>query len=157
MAVTRPTKEQLQAARSLVLSDVLSDDLDVLFCGIIAAKKVGEPPRLDIYARLHILVLAAEAAGEKTAVATIVDSATKPRPIVGKDGEVYEEQPDWRAAAWLLSRKYNKRWGAYAERSMSEEEDSVHGGEGKSVSAVDRLASVLDGMFGKKGPEPEDP
>jgi hypothetical protein len=111
-----------------------------------AFKKLGAQPDFDLYATLHACVLAAEANGEKTAVGGIVNAA------VGADGT----PPDWKASAWLLSRKYNKRWGAYAEREMREEEDDVDGKEGNRRSAVDRLADTLDEMFGKRGVDDAD-
>lgn len=103
-------------------------------------RKLGKQPEFDMYALFHACVLRAEAEGEKTCVAGIVNAA------MGKD----ELPADWKANAWLLSRRYNKRWGAYAERSMTEEEDQVDGGDGKDDTAVDRLAGVLDEMFGKR-------
>ena len=115
------------------------DELVVAKARPSAFKKLGSQPDFDLYATLHACVLAAEAKGERTAVGEIVDAA------VGADGI----PADWKASAWLLSRKYNKRWGSYAERSMTEEEDEVDGTEGNRRSAVDRLAGVLDEMFGK--------
>lgn len=115
-----------------------------------AFKKLGAQPNFDLYATLHACVLAAEAAGEKTAVGGIVDCAVGGRIVITKSGDEVEVGPDWKASAWLLSRKYNKRWGAYAEREMSEEEDQVDGTEGNRRSAVDRLADTLDEMFGKR-------
>ena len=103
-----------------------------------AVAKIGPQPEFDIFATFHACVLVAEGLGEKTAIGWIVDAAT-----MGVD-------PDWRAGAWLLSRKYAKRWGSYAERQMSDEEDQVHGDEKQKLSAVDRLAGVLEDMFGKE-------
>lgn len=122
-----------------------------------AVKKVGPEPDLDLYATLHACVLMAEATGEKTAVASIVDASMGTAGELGDSGEPGTPgiPADWRASAWLLSRKYNKRWGSYAERQMTEEEDAVDGNETQKLSAVDRLANVLAEMVGKDKPTDE--
>jgi hypothetical protein len=86
----------------------------------------GEAPEFDIYALFHACVLEAESEGEQTAVSGIINAA------IGAG----ETSPDWRANAWLLSRRYPKRWGAYAERELIEEEDQVNGTEGRTKSAT---------------------
>ncbi len=100
----------------------------------------GEPPEFDVYALFHACVLEAEAEGERTCVAGIINAA------MGAG----ETPPEWRANAWLLSRKYGKRWGTMAEREPVEEEDQVNGGEGRVKSATERMADVLQEMFGKQ-------
>ena len=121
-----------------------------------AVRKLGKPPDFDIYALFHACVLTAEASGEKTAVAAIIDAAKGGHVIGSRDGVDIETGPDWKANAWLLSRRYNKRWGSYAEREMSEEEDQIEGNEGKRKSAVERMADTLDEMFGRTRVVPDE-
>lgn len=119
-----------------------------------AFKKLGKQPELDIFALFHCCVLEAEATGEQTCVACIVNAAVGRYSIVTKSGEVVEAGPDWRANAWLLSRRYGKRWGSHVERVATEEEDLGDSKVGQQ-SAVDRLAGVLNEMFGKEAPGSE--
>jgi hypothetical protein len=100
----------------------------------------GEAPAFDIYALFHACVLEAESEGEQTAVSGIINAA------IGAG----ETSPDWRANAWLLSRRYPKRWGSYAEREMVEEEDQINGTEGRTKSATERLAEALTEMVGRQ-------
>lgn len=111
-----------------------------------AQEQLGAAPEFDIFATFHACVLVAESEGERLAVGGIVNAA------IGAGGC----PPDWKANAWLLSRRYNKRWGSYAERSLTEEEDLVDGTEANQRSAVDRLADTLDEMFGRGRAVPED-
>jgi len=109
-------------------------------------EEIGSEPEWNMYALFHACVLEAEASGEQSAVSAIHNAA------IGVDGL----PPDWKAASWLLSRRYNKRWGSYAERSMVEEEDSVFGGEKTTKSATERLAETLEEMCSRRPSEPEE-
>ena len=115
-----------------------------------AIKEIGPQPDFDMYALFHACVLSAEANGEKTALAAIIDAAQGGYVTSSNATGQTETAPDWKAQAWLLSRRYNKRWGSFAQREGAEEEDQVEGAEGKQRSAVDRLADTLDQMFGKR-------
>lgn len=119
-------------------------------------RALGKRPEFDMYALFHACVLEAEAGGEKTAVAAIIDAAAGGFVTRSGDQATTVTAPDWKAQAWLLSRRYNKRWGSGAERQMSEEEDDVNGNEGNRKSAVDRLADSLDEMFGRSRTIPDD-
>lgn len=112
-----------------------------------AFKKLGPIPEWDMFALFHACVLEAESKGEKTCVTGIIDAAMG-RNVDPDDPEA-GGHPDWRANAWLLSRRYGKRWGSFAERHPVEEEDQVSGGDGRQHSAVDRLGDLLDEMFGR--------
>lgn len=105
-----------------------------------AAKRMGAEPEPNVYALLHACISEAEANGEKTSVGHIVDAA------VGGD---------WRASAWFLSRRYNKRWGEHAAKGLtSEEDDETPDGQGQS--ATEKLAEVLEDMFGRRKASAED-
>ncbi len=100
-----------------------------------AIASAGPGPDVNMFALLHACMLTAEAKGEQSCVGAIVNAAI---------------EGDWRANAWFLSRRYGKRWGEAAAKGIGPEEDDETAGEEQKKSSVERLAGVLEEMFGRR-------
>lgn len=119
------------------VDDLLEDGMEL----DDAIARAGPRPEPNIYARFHAKVLIAEGTGERAAMADIINAAAA---------------GDWKARAWMLTRRYGQRWGDKAARGdMPEEEDEITSNV-KAKSACEEMAEVLEKMFGRRAKDTDD-
>lgn len=89
---------------------------------------LGECPEINKFGRFVIAVSIAEAAAEAESLLTIQNAGIK----------------DWRAAAWYLERKYNKRYGSGALRTDLPTEDDFVDDDMSEIEAqfLERITTI---------------